>query len=214
MKPATSTGLRAFSRATETDEYFVFPRERPGLDYSLNWSLNKNGVTPLGDAFRWTKIADATKFGAQAEQVGQAESALEAKDNANADELGFEEFDLGFAEAKKLLTTENALFVAEGESPDESRTPTRVITDSPTVAATAISGILRRMPRPREAQALPITCYVTEQGNDFAGFVVEAGDGVVYDENDNIASVVLTGAAYSPGKLSATIARAAAALQE
>lgn len=209
-----STGLRAFARATETDEYMVFPRERPGLDYSLNWSLNRNGVTPLGDAYRWTKIAEATKYGATAEKVEEnATSAPEATETGS-DGLGFEEFDTGLAQAKKLLTSENTLFVAEGESPDSSRTPCRVISDSPTIAATAITGILSRMPRPRDAVALPITCYVTEQGDSFSGFVIEAGDGVVYDENDMVASVVMTGGSYTPGKLSATISRAAAALME
>ena len=30
----------------------VFPREQPGLDYDLNWSLCDDGVAPHGDAFR------------------------------------------------------------------------------------------------------------------------------------------------------------------
>ena len=29
-----------------------FPRETEGLDYSLNWSLADDGVTPHGEAFR------------------------------------------------------------------------------------------------------------------------------------------------------------------
>ena len=29
-----------------------FPAERPGLNYDLNWSMNDDGVTPSGDAYR------------------------------------------------------------------------------------------------------------------------------------------------------------------
>lgn len=36
----------------ETDKTIVFPRERPGLDYKLNWSLNADDVTPYHDAYR------------------------------------------------------------------------------------------------------------------------------------------------------------------
>ena len=30
----------------------TFPREGDGLDYEFNWSLNGDGITPHGDAFR------------------------------------------------------------------------------------------------------------------------------------------------------------------
>lgn len=34
----------------------TFPRERPGLDYSLNWSLADDAITPRGDAFRNAEV--------------------------------------------------------------------------------------------------------------------------------------------------------------
>lgn len=209
----STAALRCMSSHAETDDYIVFPRERPGLDYGLNWSLNRNGVTPLGDAYRWTKAADASKFGAQAEKVTKGDAAPEAKDEATEGELSFEAFDAALAGVKEMLTTESTLFVAEGESP-ESRIPTRVISDSPTIAATAITNILRRMPKDPVAQVLPVTCFVSDKGAPFAGFIVESGDGAVYAEEDTVASVVLTGSEYSSGKLSSTIERAAKALSE
>lgn len=211
LRPAGA--LRPHSTHSETEDYIVFPRERPGLDMSLNWSLNKNGVTPLGDAYRWTKASHASKFGAKADKVEKDTPAPEAKEEAGTNELGFPEFDAAIADVKDLLTTENSLFVAEGEAAS-SGTPCRVISDSPTIAATAITSILKRMPRSADATVLPITCYVTDKGAPFAGFIVESGDGVVYGEDEVVASVVLTGSSYTPGKLSATIDQAAVALTE
>lgn len=53
----THSGRRALSTApsslSRVGEALVFPRERPGLDYKFNWSLNGDGVTPTKrSAFR------------------------------------------------------------------------------------------------------------------------------------------------------------------
>ena len=89
-------------------------------------------------------------------------------------------------------------------------TTSRIITDS---AAVAAAGVLEQMPK-REPTPLPITCYVSEGGADFKGFVVEQGDGVVYSEDDNVVSMVLTGKSATPGALAAGIAAAATAIEE
>ena len=47
------------------------PPPPPGKDYMLNWSLNRDGVTPRGDAYRFTKAATAVKALEGAEGVSK-----------------------------------------------------------------------------------------------------------------------------------------------
>lgn len=48
-----NTNRVLFSSIARVGEALVFPRERPGLDYRFNWSLNADGVTPTKkSAFR------------------------------------------------------------------------------------------------------------------------------------------------------------------
>ena len=70
------------------------------------------------------------------------------------------------------------LYVAEGDIPG-TRVPCRIITDSADTAATAMGSVLERMPRPKDAVVLPVTCFVTSKGTDFEGFVIEQGDGII-----------------------------------
>lgn len=198
--------MSAAPPSMETDEYFIFPRERPGLDYDLNWSLNKNGVTPSGDAHRITKKADLKKLGLTAGGKVKAEGTV---DEAGEGALSFPEIDAALESVKAALGSSPTLYVAEGDCPG-TRIPCRIITDS---AAVAAAGVLEQMPK-RKPAPLPITCFVSEGGADFKGFVVEQGDGVIYSEDDNVVSMVLTGKSASPGTLAAGIAAAATAYLE
>jgi hypothetical protein len=200
---ATSRCLFSTKNDMETDEYMVFPRERAGLDYSLNWSLNRNGVTPGGDAYRLTKGSEASKHGKVEKVKKGGKSAPEAGEGS----LSFEEFEFGLDSVKTTLESASILYVAEGDAPG-TRVPVRIITDSGDVAATAMNGILERMPRSKEAKVLPVTCFVSPKGNDFEGFIVEQGDGVIYDESAVVSDVVLSGKAFSHEKLLATISSA------
>jgi hypothetical protein len=78
----------------------------------------------------------------------------------------------------KSITQAPVLYVAEGDAPG-TRVPVRIITDNGDVAATALNGILERMPRPKDAVVLPVTCFITPSGADFEGFIVEQGDGKI-----------------------------------
>jgi len=195
----------------ETDEYIIYPREKPGLDYSLNWSLNKNGVTPSNDAFRITKSSQAAKLGSAIAVSGPSKSAPEAGEGL----LDFGAFEAAAEAAKEALSEAPTLYVCEGDVPG-TRVPCRVITDDATMAATAMTKVLERMPRPKDATELPVTCFLTEKGaGNFEGFIVEQGDGVVYDESAVVADVVLTGTfAKDPAKLWATIKTAAEEIQK
>eukprot|EP00616_Rhizochromulina_sp_CCMP1243_P007101 CAMPEP_0118974262 /NCGR_PEP_ID=MMETSP1173-20130426/11159_1 /TAXON_ID=1034831 /ORGANISM="Rhizochromulina marina cf, Strain CCMP1243" /LENGTH=234 /DNA_ID=CAMNT_0006923977 /DNA_START=11 /DNA_END=715 /DNA_ORIENTATION=+ len=214
-RPTASSFTRSLSTSAaglEFEDYGVFPRERPGLNYNLNWSLNKNGVTPAGDAFHLTKARDVEKLSLSVEKVTKPK-ASEAAPEAGESALSFADFDGALAAAKDVLEGAKTLYVAEGDAPG-TRTQCRVITDSATIAATAMTSILERAPKREEVPPLPITCYVSTEGSPFEGFVVEQGDGVIYCEGETVASVVLTGANYKHSKLAATISRAAEALKE
>jgi len=195
----------------ETDDYIIFPREKPGLDYSLNWSLNKNGVTPFNDAFRITKASEAAKVGKAVAVRGPSSPAPEAGEGV----LDFGTFEAAAEAAKEALSEVPTLYVCEGDVPG-TRVPCRVITDNAAMAATAMGKVLERMPKPKDATELAVTCFLTEKGaGDFEGFIVEQGDGVVYDESAVVADVVLTGSfATDPAKLWATIKAAAEEIQK
>ncbi len=49
-----------FSVATN-NAWGIFPREREGNKFAVNWSLNEHGVTPVGDAHRNTRAATLEK---------------------------------------------------------------------------------------------------------------------------------------------------------
>jgi len=54
--------------AAEMGAWGVFPREREGNIYSVNWSLTEDGVVPVGDAFRNARSAVLeSKLGAKIE---------------------------------------------------------------------------------------------------------------------------------------------------
>lgn len=180
----------AVFRRTEDDEYNVFPRERPGLDYALNWSLNGDGVTPSGDAYRLTKPSQALKlFGKPAEKVSGSPSP--------GGEVEEEEFDAAMQRTVAVLEDAKTLYVAEGDAP-KKRLPCRVITDDLSIASSAITHIVEQMPL-REPTELPVTCFVTKNGPDFAAFDI-------FEEDDTERlKIILAGKDANPAKLMATL---------
>ena len=52
----------ALARPTEDADSVQFPREGPGLDYALNWSLCGDGVVPSKLAYRITKVQTAEQL--------------------------------------------------------------------------------------------------------------------------------------------------------
>ena len=62
---ARTAGARrtlALARPTEDADSVQFPREGPGLDYALNWSLCGDGVVPSKLAYRITKVQAAEQL--------------------------------------------------------------------------------------------------------------------------------------------------------
>jgi len=81
----------------ETEDYIIYPREAPGLDYKLNWSLNADDVTPAGNAYR---NLDAAQLKGK---KGGKEGGKEVKLVEAGDTVPFETFDAHLADVKATL---------------------------------------------------------------------------------------------------------------
>lgn len=194
----------------EDEDYIVFPRQRPGKDYMLNWSLNRDGVTPRGDAYRFTKAATAVKALGGKKPKALPKKAAAAPLEAEKDDLSFDDFDAQLeAIVERFEAAGLTLYVAEGDAPG-TRTPSRVITDSLELGAGAMCLALERMPLREAAGGLPVTVFAAPDADaPFAGIVYEASD-----SGETQAKVVLTGASASPAGVLAAVNAAAAGLAE
>ena len=195
---ARTAGARrtlALARPTEDADSVQFPREGPGLDYALNWSLCGDGVVPSKLAYRITKVQTAEQLlGGPPEAPAAAGSAAAVVDDDDA-------FDDAFDEAATALEAADALYVAEGDAPG-TRTPCRVISGDLGLAATAMAHCLERMPL-RAPTELPVTAYVAPSCADYAGAVVE----------DARLKIVLCGAQATAASVQASLAAAPAMLE-
>lgn len=190
----------AIQRPDTDSETFSFPRERPGLDYALNWSLNADGVTPGGDAYRLTKASQAERLlGGKAAPVTESATAADEVDDEAV-------FDAALEQTINSLEAARALYVAEGDAP-QTRVPCRVITDDLRLAATTISQVVEQMPL-REPTELKVTCFVATSGPDFAA--LDFFD----EEGEERVKIVLSGADANAAKLKASISIAVEKLQE
>ena len=195
---ARTAGARrtlALARPTEDADSVQFPREGPGLDYALNWSLCGDGVVPSKLAYRITKVQTAEQLlGGPPEVPAGAGAAAAVVDDDDA-------FDDAFDEAATALEAADALYVAEGDAPG-TRTPCRVISGDLGLAATAMAHCLERMPL-RAPTELPVTLYAAPSCADYAGAVVE----------DARLKIVLCGAQATAASVKASLAAAPAMLE-
>ena len=195
---ARTAGARrtlALARPTEDADSVQFPREGPGLDYALNWSLCGDGVVPGKHAYRITKVQTAEQLlGGPPEAPTGAGSAAAVVDDDDA-------FDDAFDEAATALEAADALYVAEGDAPG-TRTPCRVISGDLGLAATAMAHCLERMPL-RAPTELPVTLYAAPSCADYAGAVVE----------DARLKIVLCGAQATAASVKASLAAAPGMLE-
>ena len=195
---ARTAGARrtlALARPTEDADSVQFPREGPGLDYALNWSLCGDGVVPSKLAYRITKVqtADQLLGGPPTAPAGAGAAAAVVDDD--------DAFDDAFDEAATALEAADALYVAEGDAPG-TRTPCRVISGDLGLAATAMAHCLERMPL-RAPTELPVTLYAAPSCADYAGAVVE----------DARLKIVLCGAQATAASVKASLAAAPAMLE-
>ena len=195
---ARTAGARrtlALARPTEDADSVQFPREGPGLDYALNWSLCGDGVVPSKHAYRITKVQTAEQLlgGPPAAPAGAGAAAAVVDDD--------DAFDDAFDEAATALEAADALYVAEGDAPG-TRTPCRMISGDLGLAATAMAHCLERMPL-RAPTELPVTAYVAPSCADYAGAVVE----------DARLKIVLCGAQATAASVKASLAAAPGMLE-
>ena len=201
---ARTAGARrtlALARPTEDADSVQFPREGPGLDYALNWSLCGDGVVPSKLAYRITKVqtADQLLGGPPTAPAGAGAAAAVVDDD--------DAFDDAFDEAATALEAADALYVAEGDAPG-TRTPCRVISGDLGLAATAMAHCLERMPL-RAPTELPVTLYAAPSCADYAGAVVEdARLKIVLCGAQATAASVKASLAAAPGMLEAALAPA------
>jgi len=190
----------ALERPVIDNDHMVFPRERPGLDYALNWSLNGDGVTPFGDAFRFTKASMAEKM------IGDVTKIPTVKKSGGVDPTEIssdEEWESTFDEIVNILEAAPILYVSEGDAP-KTRTPCRVITDDLPLAASAMFHVLERMPL-REPIELPVTVYLSKSGPDLH---------CIDFPQDDQAKIIITGKYANPENILSAVSLAAQTLNE
>ena len=121
-------------------ESFVFPREREGNIYDVNWSLTEDGVTPVGDAFRNARFSlIAKRFGIQTDSkvlniqsppINGSYKLLEAGDSISHNDFK------DFKDAQShYLSSGVDLFVEDASlgALRDIRVGVRVISDNPAV---------------------------------------------------------------------------------
>lgn len=125
----------------ETEEYFTWPREREGNIYPVNWSLNTDGVIPIGDAFRNARLkilnnrlgatSDAHIHNLESPSYFGQYQLIEA-----GDQISHSDFTNLFADAKKYLSSGADLFIEDAAlgASNKFRLGTRVITADPATA--------------------------------------------------------------------------------
>lgn len=127
----------------QNDEFFVFPREREGNDYWVNWSMTEDGVTPVGEsAFRNARLAllktrlgiskDAAELNVKGPSLTGQYKVLEAGDS-----LPHQDFeDFKEAQRKGYLESGIDLFVEDGGlgALSDIRVGVRIIAGNPALA--------------------------------------------------------------------------------
>lgn len=154
----TASAAARASSSTST----VFPREREGNVYAINWSLTEDGVVPVGDAFRNARVPLlATRLSAKVENgkvdVG-SKVAYTGKYNmleAGEEGLSHGAFSDKLAEQQAYLSSGIELFVEDAAlgAFHGSRVGVRVVTDSSAVALIARTLLIPVPERPVDHRA-------------------------------------------------------------
>jgi hypothetical protein len=133
--------MASFPLTQEDPEYISFPRERRGLDYSLNWSLADDMVTPRGDAFRNADVlellmhskgqVDAARALHVPFQPAKVAHAM-TDEVAGVDVMDIDAYETLLGSVRDGLSTADNLFVHDGAvgSHRSGEVRVRVITDS------------------------------------------------------------------------------------
>ena len=139
-RTATLGATRQFSAAPAQSEFGVYPREREGNIYSVNWSLAEHGVVPIGDAYRNAKIPTLEKkLGTNTSSTSKF--AIMGKYNLEIAGEGITHGDFSnlIEVQREFLSSGVELFVEDASvgSVLSGRQGVRIVSDSPAMALIA-----------------------------------------------------------------------------
>jgi hypothetical protein len=130
------------SQKSKFVESFVFPREKEGNIYKVNWSLTEDGVTPVGNAYRNPRVSLVTKrlgvqqtdpklLNIQSPVISGAYKLLESGDTIS--HFVFKDFKDA---QKSFLSSGVDLFVEDASlgALSDVRVGVRVISDNPSLS--------------------------------------------------------------------------------
>jgi hypothetical protein len=128
----------------ETSEWGVFPNEREGNVYDVNWSLTVDGITPIGDAYRNARVPLLTARlpvkveGNKVELKGPLYTG-DYKVTEAGDSISLDDFQEAFDKQVRHFESGIEMFVEDGGlgSHATSRTPGRLVTDNAAAALIA-----------------------------------------------------------------------------
>lgn len=141
------------AHTAETEEWGLFPREREGNEYSVNWSLAFDGIVSVGDSFHNARLPLLTNRLAGKMVGGKVELTApdyygECRTLEAGEGISFDDFDAAFRTQKDYLSSGVELLVEDRGlgSHSSCRLGTRIVTDD---AATALifRNLLMRTPR-------------------------------------------------------------------
>eukprot|EP00010_Vexillifera_abyssalis_P001197 CAMPEP_0201551398 /NCGR_PEP_ID=MMETSP0173_2-20130828/7575_1 /ASSEMBLY_ACC=CAM_ASM_000268 /TAXON_ID=218659 /ORGANISM="Vexillifera sp., Strain DIVA3 564/2" /LENGTH=408 /DNA_ID=CAMNT_0047961639 /DNA_START=114 /DNA_END=1336 /DNA_ORIENTATION=- len=209
-------------RNTDDDDFIIFPNERLGNDYQLNWTLAQyHKITPSQHAFRNLherglkmlvkngKFDEAKRFHVQGIGGSKEEKALNNQQLIVGEQVSQEAHQQVLRDVRKHLSFGSDVFVNDGTvgSHRTQSVRTRVISDS---AATSLflSMMLGRLAHQQDVSAisesLELTVYVcTHQG------VIEANPETPFVHFDQENNVLVVGNTTSNVGLMQTIIKAA-----
>lgn len=203
----------------EGADWIVFPRERPGRNYSLNWQLRKAMIAPFEDAYDNLKQESVAKMlGIEPKGASLPLPALTAGFamevvEAGSEKLEFEDYDVMEAETRDKLQRGN-LYVATGflGSHQGARLWTRVVSDHPAVALMA-ERLMHPSPFEKyehgESPVPIITLYACTASSDVAAVQYTSGQG---DAIIGATGVLGGKAALSLGTLTSALSMVSSAL--
>jgi len=190
-------------------DYVVFPREREGLDYKLNWSL-VDYLIPKGDAFGNIKIETLKrKIGVKSSEClfssGLSDKVGNFVEAGISDDFGFDDFDEQKSTITKYLSTGVDLFVEDASlgSYRGSSIGVRIVSDDPVFAAIS-RNILIPVPKKHHSNAQPITVFIATGASD-------AVESMAFDESEDgelIGATVLLASSTKPLSLVKTLSHA------
>jgi hypothetical protein len=133
-----------------TEGWSVFPREREGNLYPVNWSLNEDGVVAVGDAFQNARLPVlTTRLEAKVEngKVNVAKPAFSGEYSVveAGDGIGHQEFSNVLSSQQAHLSSGVELFVEDAAvgASRAGRLGVRVVSDSPATALIARSLMIK-----------------------------------------------------------------------